>query len=243
MIPDDYEELYRLFEKELQLLRNPTCLSCDAVIRHPLLPWHVGQHYWTSTERLLLVGKPHRGTPGVIRESGIIDPRVEAQKYFLRKDMAYWSYSRAIAVRIYGDPTNAWDNIAMTNLVKCTNVDYPGPTADSTTFVMASRCILDLRVIVREIQLLKPRHIVFYTYSFFSSFLRDLRFESGATWRDITSREHRVECGGKRLGWWERSCSTSWCENLRVLVVGHPERKLKREYVELVGTWVEKGGA
>jgi hypothetical protein len=197
----------------------------------------VGENYQISSERLLFVGKPHRGTPGKIWASGVIDPREEADRYFFENGMAYWAYSREIAVQLYGDPQTAWSRIAMTNLVKCTNVNYPGPTVDTTTSTMAFCCVSDLRVIVREIQILKPQRIVFYTYSFFPELVHDLRFEPNSIWEDITPRDHRVTCGKKRLGWWERSCSTSWCPSLRVLIVGHPERKLKKQYVELVSEW------
>jgi hypothetical protein len=63
-----------LFESELHLLKNPICEQCDAQIRHPLLPWLVGERFSASVERVVFVGKPHRGVPGTLLPSGIIDP-------------------------------------------------------------------------------------------------------------------------------------------------------------------------
>lgn len=50
-----------LFETDMALLRNPICELCDAQLRHPLLPLIVGKQFEKTDERILFVGKPHRG--------------------------------------------------------------------------------------------------------------------------------------------------------------------------------------
>lgn len=238
-----FEQLCQLYETDLELLQNRVCLRCDAKIRHPLLPYHVGERYWNSEERILFVGKPHRGIPGTVRPSGVQDARNAAKEYFFGYSTAYWAYTRDIATRIYGDGIAAWDHIAMTNLIKCTNVEGedPGYAMDATTRTMAVGCVSQLQVLAHEIRLLKPRNVVCYTFSFFKDFLRDLVLEPGAAWLNVTSFNNRIECGEKTLGWWDRRCSTSWCEQLRVLVVGHPERMRKKAYTDHVVKWIKSG--
>jgi hypothetical protein len=129
-----------LFEDELRLLRCEACLRCDADLKNPLLPWLVGEKFPQTPEQVVFVGKPHRGTPGTILPSGIIDPReqVEGEDPLWNYSWAYWSYTRAIAERLYG--SEAFESIALTNMVKCTNTH----DADATTWTMAQSCLVDL---------------------------------------------------------------------------------------------------
>jgi hypothetical protein len=229
-----------LFEQRLRLLNNDVCARCDAQVRHPLLPWIVGSRFKESAERVLFVGKPHTGEPGKRLPSGIIDPTEMVANVLWdkgNKGSAYWGYTRDIAERIYG--ANAADFLALSNLVKCTSVaENASSSADATSKIMAQCCIGELGVIWKEVEQLQPRTIVFYTYSFFRALLRPIPIALEGTVREITSEGHSKPCRNKRLGWWERQCDTSWTENLRLLVVGHPERKARPEFVELLANWI-----
>ena len=108
-----------LFEDELHLLKNPTCERCDAQAKKPLLPWLVGTNFLISADRIFFVGKPHRGTPGSPLPSGMIDPTDEVEGLW-SKALPFWIYTRQIAENLYG--SRAFDFIALTNLIKCTNV-------------------------------------------------------------------------------------------------------------------------
>jgi hypothetical protein len=229
-----------LFESELRLLANSTCEQCDAKVRHPLLPWLVGEQFHSSAERILFVGKPHRGIPGDILDSGLIDP-TNVETSLWDKSWPFWSYTKAIAENLYG--RNARDFIAITNMIKCTNVgddEDVSSAIDKTSYIMAQSCVLKLGVIWKEIELLQPTTIVFYTYALFRSLLHDIPVALQGTIRDITPQDGAIQCRNKRLGWWERSCGTSWTDNLRVLVVGHPERMARAEFVESITAWLRR---
>lgn len=233
-----------LFDGDLHLTKNSTCNECDAQIRHPLLPWLVGHGFSETSERILFVGKPHRGTPGVILPSGLIDPTNMVADTLWDIYWPYWSYTREIAENLYGE--NAHDFIAFTNLIKCTNVnadDGESRSTDKTTYQMAECCVLKLGVIWKEIERLEARTIVFYTYGLFPEVLQDIPLATSGSIREITAREHHVQCGQKSLGWWERTCATAWTENLRILVVGHPERMLRAEFVGLLTSWLRPNSA
>jgi hypothetical protein len=226
-----------LFEDDLQLLRSPTCARCDAQLRHPLLPWIVGEHFRYSPERILFVGKPHRGEPGEILPSGMIDATQSVSDELWKIRWAYWRYTREIAENLYG--ANAADFIAFTNLIKCTNNDAsPGAAADRTTLTMANCCVTELGVIWKEVQELQPFNIVFYTYRLFPEVLRSIPVALQNTVQEITPQQNFVTCRNKRLGWWERVCRTSWTDKLRILVVGHPERMARAEFVRLLTKWL-----
>jgi len=216
-------------------------MRCDAKLKNPLLPWIVGSKYEGSPERLLFVGKPHRGTPGTAFPSGILDPREPHLNWLMNCSWPYWSYTKDIISNIYGDG-DPWDHVAITNIIKCTNVgaENSDTSIDKTSYKMAECCIRDLGVIFREISILKPRTVILYTYSFFRDFLRAISEAIGAVGIDVTPEHHGVQCGRKILGWWERKMSTHWSENIRVLVVGHPERMKRADYVELLTNWIRQ---
>jgi hypothetical protein len=240
MMRTSRRQFEQLFGAELCLLANPICKECDAQVRHPLLPWLVGRQFSDSDERVLFVGKPHRGEPGQILDSGFIDATALVATTLWHKPWPYWRYTREIAERLYG--RNALDFIAMTNLIKCTNVDLKrlgkSASVDRTTFRMAECCISKLGVIWKEIAFLRPRTIIFYTFGLHRSLLEAVPIALGGSIEEWTPQNHLVRCKGKLLGWWERSCNVPWTDHLRILVVGHPERMAKREYVELISNWV-----
>lgn len=228
-----------MFVRELQLLQNPICAKCDAQIKSPLLPWIVGDRFSDTAERLLFVGKPHRGEPDNKLASGMIDGTELVSAELWEKSWPYWSYTRQISQNIYGE--NAQEFIALSNLIKCTNVGAKSgvsSSTDDTSFQMAECCVLKLGVIWREIELLQAKTIIFYTYGLFREVLQHIPVALNGSTREITSPNHRVCCGNKHLGWWERSCATSWSDSVRILIVGHPERMQAIAYVDLLTTWI-----
>ncbi len=223
----------RVFEDDLQLLRNAACMRCDAGMKQPLLPWLVGDRYAQTRERLVFVGKPHRGTPGRVLTSGFIDPTDDVPGMW-RGAWPYWRYTREIAERLYGP--EAADFVCFTNFVKCTNTE----DIDRTTASMVQSCVSEIGVIWTELERLQVRTVVFYTYAF-RQVLEAIPFALSGSVKQVTPREHRVTCGQKKLGWWERRFRTSWADEVRVLVVGHPERMNREEYVSRIAAWVRPG--
>ena len=149
----------------------------------------------------------------------------------------YWSYTREILSRIYGSD-DPWNHCSFSNIIKCTNVDGAGhPTTDLTSYTMAKSCIDNLGVIYKEIETLKPNHIIFYTYKLYPELLINLPFANSIT--ETTPRNHKVACGKKTLGWWTRTAKTSWNDNVKILVTGHPERMKKDTYISLIVDWVK----
>lgn len=231
------EKFQHLFELN-RWPKNETCKKCDAKYKSPLLPWLVGSQYEQTKERLLFVGKPHRGEPGKKLESGILDSTKPHLDWLLKCNWPYWSYTRSIASELFGD-IDPWDYVAFTNIIKCTNVpgDSGNGTSDRTTKKMAICCIKNNAVIYKEIQLLKPNCIVFFTFDLFRDFLIELPFSDKI--EEITKYDNRVKCGNKSIGWWHRRVKTPWNASVSILVTHHPERKKKIEYVNLISNWIK----
>jgi len=227
-----FAALCDLYEKKLRLLRNPACLKCDATVRYPLSAWHVGNDFQKSPRRLLFIGKPHRGKPGKIRRSGVLDPRDTVDRL---KDYSwpYWSYTREIATKLFGDRDRGWDAIALTNLVKCTRVSG-GSSVDRTTEQMVRSCLIDVGALSAEVEMLKPTHLIFYTGKLFPVLLSEMEIEGSSNWHDV--KRTSIPCGTKRMLWWDRKIRTSW-GTLRALVTGHPERMKKEAFTRAIARW------
>ena len=226
-----------LFEQQLNIPNNNVCIRCNAKYKNPLIPWIVGSKYFEQEERLLFIGKPHRGNTGNFPDSKILDATTHLD-WLKDCSWPYWKYTRNILEKLYGieDP---WDYACFTNLIKCTNVGDDDPPNDTTSYEMARNCIVDLEVIYHEIKRLEPKTIIFYTYSLYKELLRDFPMKVNAlTYVTIKPENNKVKCGNKLLGWWERKISTSWSDNVRVLVTGHPQFMKYDEYVQLLTNWI-----
>jgi hypothetical protein len=235
--PTARESLRRILTTDLNIPNNPVCReACDAPLKQPLLPFHVGIHYRDCAEKPLIVGKPHRPRCKELLISDCIDlgDGDAADLFYHPRRSHFWRYTQEIVRRVYRGDAEGWQQIAVTTLVKCPGAAQ-GQWADHTTRAMAESCISSLGVITSEIRYLKPRTIVFYTVKLFPDLLADLPI---GEWRNITAPEHTVPCGGHALGWWERRCHTSWDENVRVLITEHPQGKPKEEYTGTIARWI-----
>jgi hypothetical protein len=230
-----FDQCRELFDR-LGLPRNDVCESCEAEIKAPLLPWHVGEDYQDARNRLVFVGKPHRGRPGEELSSGALDARELATDLYFNSSWAYWSYTKEIISRVYGNAETGWKNVALLNAVKCTSTS----STDKTSYQTAASCIDRLEVLPRELSILQPTMVVFYTWHFHRNLFAKPFFNDDYTgYNEVTSPKHKVPCKNKKIGWWHRDFRTRWCGELSVLVVSHPERKGKREYISLLTEWVQ----
>jgi len=210
---------------------------CDSQYKEPLLPWVVGHKYFTENGGIFIGGKPHRGRPqgAKIRESGVIDGRDRGKQLFLRGNWHYWSYTKAILEKLYGSAEDGWDHIAFSNVVKCTSTSGK----DKTSGNCAIQCIKKNEVIVKELELLKPRKIIFYTWSMHRKLFEEIPFAIKGSVTEHSSIHHRRKCGAKDLGWWDRTFTSTWGTKVDYLILGHPERMKKSEYVSLVSQWLK----
>ena len=137
-----------IFEQDLVLLANPPCEACNPHpdLKHPLPPWIPGSRFQETKERIVFVGKPHRGTLDEFRSRGVIDPtaKIFGVNGLWNTHWPYWSHTREIAGNLYG--AHAARYICITNLVKWTNT----VAQDATTREMAVGCVREFRVNWKE---------------------------------------------------------------------------------------------
>ena len=219
-----------VFDK-LNLLDNEICRKCNAFFRTPLIPWAVGEKYDASDYKVLFVGKPHRGDGVAITKHAFY---LETDSdWFMKVKWPYWRYTGEIANRLYDKKgKEGWDYIALSNVIKCSSA----LKQDCTTKEMVDCCIKGNAVIWKEIEILKPKNIVFYTYKlpFGKTALKDIPFNNQL----LDENDEPRKCGNKIIRWWTRTLMTDWGK-MNVLVTYHPERLCKEDFVQMICEWVK----
>ncbi|HFD86340.1 MAG TPA: hypothetical protein ENJ35_01540 [Gammaproteobacteria bacterium] len=194
-----FDQVIDIYEDELNIPNNQYCQQCDSAYKQPLLPWVIGKQYFTKEGGVFFGGKPHRSTPmnSSVRSSGIIDARGRGRELFSESKWPYWSYTKAILERRYGSSELGYEHIAFSNVVKCTSTRG----TDKTSLGCATQCIKNNGVIFEEIRLLRPRKIVFYTWSMHRGLFKEIPFSKEGSVVEHTDGRFKKLCGAKRLGW------------------------------------------
>lgn len=221
------EKIFQMYE-DLNIGKNQKCIECRSStpnLSDPISFWFVGDKFEESKNKILFVGKNARGEPKVLNNN-VGDVRELAKVLWLDK-RAYFSYTRAIVEKIYGELDCS--KIAFTNCVKCNNSDGK----DTTTLMMKNCCIKDLQVIRHEISIIKPNFIIFYTGWYYDKFFNDIFDKT----ENLTDTSNTKKIGNYNMPWWEFNAKLSG-NTIQVLRVGHPERKNKSDFVSKISNWV-----
>lgn len=192
----------------------------------PISIWHIGEQYAMSKHRVLFVGKAARGSieQDASNINSVSDGTALAGQLYHEVGWPFWSYTRAIANELYGEG-KGWEEIAMTNMVKCNSSETVDTTRDSVKW----NCAGYLR---REIELLMPKNIIFYTNAWYDDAVASL-FDK------IENTDHRdVPCGQKQMHLWSFSGMVNG-HAVRVLRAGHPERMQKADYTSQIIAFIQ----
>ena len=217
---------------------NATCNECRAncgTVTNALGPW-VSCDTDNRGESVLFVGKVARGD--CIGEQ--VAPFLEdvgnfGAEYIAKSSWPFWAYTREIIEAVYGDLQHGLRNVSFTNIVKCNNET----TADTTSGSAKAFCIRQNRFIWKEIEHIRPRIVVFYTHTAYDDYIDEFMPSYAANFSDF--RDCYVPVGEKQMPWWERVFSdANHNVVLRLLRVGHPERKKRKYFVKAVSEWIKE---
>ncbi|OGW26537.1 MAG: hypothetical protein A2X59_00095 [Nitrospirae bacterium GWC2_42_7] len=236
---------------------NETCSSCNkdskrqgfGEISKPLSICHVGSNFHADKYKILFVGKNARGTSSDFCNAWpyVIDARkgeYSAKNLFFNYNKTFWSYTKEIACRLLDcKPEDAFESIAITNLIKCNNAvhnegtNFDGTYSDYTTKKMKDNCMGEMKVFWEEVNILKPKHIILYTHYNYDDYLE--------TFPDYYSPHYvgnktEKSCGVKCIRWWDREFYRNGDLPMRVLITSHPERKKKEEFISMITRWIQK---
>jgi len=224
--------------KSISVGKNQICLECnnEGALGKPLSIYFIGENFKTSDDTILFVGKTAIGGEGIGpfidnlftdgTEFGELSLDLK-EEYATRR--AFYSYTHDIVAQYYGSYENGKKHIALTNLVKCNNAS----TNDETPPSVKQCCINDLQVIWKEIEILQPKRIVFYTGRNYDDYIDN--FEPLNYFECIDIVDDDPGC------WWHRKFldnnKNTICDFLRVF---HPSRQGKEEFVSNVVDWLNE---
>ncbi len=229
------EEVFEIY-KQISIGKNDICLNCrskESKLTNPLSMYHIGKNFSNSKNTILFVGKNAYGEPGEIVENFLFldstdfgrDSLELKEEYSSRR--AFYSYTNEIIKRHFGSYDNGENSVALTNIVKCNNQSIQ----DTTTFNTKKSCINDLGVIWKEIEVLKPKRIIFYTGRHYDEFIKNYKPKDCFEIIDIVDNHN--EC------WFHRKYLNQSgiiiCDILRTF---HPQRKNKEHFVNKICNWL-----
>ena len=226
---------------EINLGQNQICKKCiesnnSTFFSKPISIWKVGKYFKDEPNKILFVGKVHRGDNlGPMINDLFQDSTKIGNSLLEDNPWAYWSYTREIIKAVHGDIKIGKEKIAFTNLIKCNN----SRTVDETTEFTKKSCLSDLKVVWREIDILKPKKIIFYTNTDYDYYIQ--HFKPSENYKDFENKYKRIKVGAKYMPWWNRVFYDNNGEVLMEFIrIGHPERLKKDEFIRKVSNWAKK---
>lgn len=92
-------------------------------------------------------------------------------------------------------------------------------------------CIVELKLLRKEIEVIKPTHIIFYTSKDYDTYFRNIFDE----FTILTDTKKNV--GKKTMPWLEADAKVNR-NVIKILRTGHPERKKKQDFVNSIVQWI-----
>lgn len=216
----------------------------------PISFWHLGSNFSDkSLPTLAFVGKTTWMDSEDYSKLPKIGPIYDGRKeinYFFGPDIwryKYWLTIKKICQEIYSKENNDLsflDNVFITNLVKC-NVNKKGVDSKNITgYDYFSNCI---DIFEKEIEIVKPSHIIFFTNSQYDDLISNLSFGFEKNrHQDFSTKEHRKEITQRNLKnkdvcWWHRRFYEIGKLEMNFLRTRHPQGAPKELANEIIN-WV-----
>ena len=137
------------------------------------------------------------------------------------------------------------DNIFITNLVKCNVFEKGVDSENITRYDFFSNCI---DIFEKEIEIVKPSHIIFFTNDRYDKLIDNLCFGYGennfqdiSDWNNrkiITKRDLKI----KDVYWWHRKFPKSGMQKMHFLRTRHPQGapEKEKEFTTEIINWIQK---
>lgn len=229
------EEIFKLYSN-LRIGENAVCKSCrsnEEFLTRPLSIYHVGENFSKEKDTILFVGKTAIGGDAFPLIDNLFSDGIPFGTLSLDMNhedsniRAYYSYTYEIISKYFGNYETGKKNTALTNMVKCNDTS----TEDLTTYNVKDHCINKLGVIWKEIEILKPRRIIFYTGRKYDYHIDN--FEPNGYSRYLDEYVDEPNCI-----WHRRYFDNKDEIILDILRVYHPQRQKKEKFINNIVNWL-----
>lgn len=129
--------------------------------------------------------------------------------------------------------------IAISNMVKCNTTGEDGEPQDKTPKEVCNTCIKDCGVIQKEIEVLKPKRIIYMTHKKYDEYIDS--FNYGLT-KWFEEKDRTISNKGENQIWSKETyfANSDFSELMFVLRMSHPERKRSDNFIMNILSWIEK---
>jgi len=234
--------IFKMYQ-DISIGNNEICNECnkDGDMERPLSIYYIGEKF-EDGDSIFFVGKTAVGgeSIGEVIANSFTDATDFGEESIDGEEensivRAFYSYTHAIIESYYGDYETGKKFIALSNIVKCNN----GTTNDTTSNSVKDFCINKLGVIWKEVELLSPKRVIFYTYKEYDNFIDSFRPKNCVRFEDLSNKN--IKIGNKNCLWWHRRFfdkeDVIICDFLRL---NHPQRMYKDDYVDSVLDWLNE---
>lgn len=195
----------KIFEMYKRTIDSEHCKRCYARDKSekrnrnpPASFWNLGDNFSDKAKpRIAFVGKSTWLSRKNLEEDcekiePVYDTRIMIPEFYMppTRGYRYWKCIKNISDKVYStgkDNLDFLENVFITNLVKCNVVDNCNNFRDVTDFEYYGNCI---DIFEKEIEIVEPSHIIFFTGDYFDSIIEKLRFGYGnSEWEDRTTKD------------------------------------------------------
>lgn len=238
------KEIFEMYINEkIGKMENEYCEYCkkNSQLAGPVSFFHVGSNFENDQHKIVFVGKnswydkdgfqEDRYSKGCFADTRKVG-RDSINGYGEYKiNSHYWGYIRHITEKLY--MKDGVEHIAITNIVKCNTTGEKGDYSDKTPKNIIKKCI-DSRIFEKEIEIMKPKHIIFLTGPSYDDEIKNINFSCSQV---IDEENRRIDDG--KIVWWTRKLCDE--DNLKysILRTSHPQGKHKDIFIKSIIDWVK----
>ncbi len=241
------KEISDMYDKE-ELGSNASCAKCKGFARDkslnlvgPISAFHVGSNFGNDKYKIVFVGKntwygKEDFEKEKVKDKHYADSTKKGRaslKKEANKNSKYWDYIISIVKKLYEDMNleDAIENISITNIIKCNTTGEDDEPSDKTPKNIKENCI-NFKILEKEIETLKPKHIIFLTGKSYDEYIEKFNFG-----KLVKDGKKETKNNGK-IVWWELEFSTDKGK-IKVLRTSHPQGKKKDVFVDEIVKWIE----
>jgi len=242
------KEIFEMYINEkIGKMGNEYCGYCkkNSELAGPISFFHVGSNFENDQHKIVFVGKNSWYDKDGFQEDKysegcFADTRKVGRDSIIGYGInsPYWRYIRYITEKLYGNINDGVERIAVTNIVKCNTTGEKDDYTDKTPKDIIKNCI-DSRIFEKEIEIMKPKHIIFLTGTSSSSYdyddeIKNYNFNCSQA---IDEENKRIDDG--KIVWWTRKLCDE--DNLKysILRTSHPQGKHKDIFIKSITDWVK----
>ncbi len=222
------QNIVNLYQK-INVGKSNICIQCNNIntgLYKPVSVWLVGSEYSKQEKRILFLGKNARGECDV----NSIFQFEYSRKNLWNSGFPFWTYTKEISKQIFN--TDSCEYIAATNMVKCNS----SMGQDTTSQSMKDCCINKMKVLKEEIKIINPTHIIIYTAKDYDDYI----FGNKSFFDSVRKVKEDISfaIGDKKMPYTE-AVGIINSKEIKVLRVGHPERKYKQDFVKSIVDFIK----